>query len=198
MDIGELLAGYLRKVDVEQLDKSSFIEVIVWVRLMVAQSRVKFNWNFDLCPEFLRRNNIDRKREAVQIGLQELDAKCPAASADVQTQNCEGCRSRAFRVMLRGVKTLVLTRSLGLGHSCRADGLRVRGLCDVAGSGVHDNVGNVLVVIQADTDWQTVAAINVLGVSVVNLFEPLQLGAERVDLGRVCCSPASVTPIDPL
>ena len=35
--------------------------------------------------------------------------------------------------MLRGAKTLVLTRSLGLGHSGRANGLRVRDLCDVAG-----------------------------------------------------------------
>ena len=87
--------------------------------------------------------------------------------------------------MLRGVKTLVLTRSLGLGHSSGANGLRVCDLCDVAGSGVHDNVDNVLVVKQADTDGQTIAAINVLGVGVVNLFEPLQLGAERVDLGLV-------------
>jgi hypothetical protein len=63
---------------------------------------------------------------------------------------------------------------------------------------VHDNVDNVLVVKQADTDGQTIAAINVLGVGVVNLFEPLQLGAERVDLRRVCYSPAGFTPIDPL
>ncbi len=85
MNIGELLAGYLRKVDVEQLDKSSFVEVAIGMRLMVAQSRLKFYRNFDLCPEFLRRNNINRKCEAVQIGLQELDAKGPAASTDVKT-----------------------------------------------------------------------------------------------------------------
>jgi hypothetical protein len=85
MDIDKLLAGYLRKVDVEQLDKSSFVEVVIGMRLMVAQSRVKCFRNFDLCPKFLRRNNIDRKREAVQIGLQELDAKCSAASTDVKT-----------------------------------------------------------------------------------------------------------------
>jgi hypothetical protein len=85
MYIGELLAGYLREVDVEQLDKSLFIEIVLGMCLMVAQSRVKFNRNFDLCPEFLRWDNIDRKREAVQIGLQELDAKCSAASSDVKT-----------------------------------------------------------------------------------------------------------------
>ena len=72
MYIGELLAGYLREVDVKQLDKSLFIEVVLGMCLMVAQSRVKFNRNFDLCPKFLWRKNIDRKREAVQIGLQEL------------------------------------------------------------------------------------------------------------------------------
>jgi hypothetical protein len=54
MYIGELLAGYLREVDVEQLDKSLFIEIVLGMCLMVAQSRVKFNRNFDLCPEFLR------------------------------------------------------------------------------------------------------------------------------------------------
>ncbi len=42
MYIGELLAGYLREVDVEQLDKSLFIEIVLGMCLMVAQSRVKF------------------------------------------------------------------------------------------------------------------------------------------------------------
>jgi hypothetical protein len=41
-------------VDVEQLDKSLFIEIVLGMCLMVAQSRVKFNRNFDLFPEFLR------------------------------------------------------------------------------------------------------------------------------------------------
>jgi hypothetical protein len=40
MNISELFAGYLREVDVEQLDKSSFVEVVIGMRLMVAQSRM--------------------------------------------------------------------------------------------------------------------------------------------------------------
>ena len=68
MDVGELLAGYLRKVDVEQLDKSSFVEVIFWVRLMVAQSRVKFDGDFNFRPELLWRDDVHCKGETVQSG----------------------------------------------------------------------------------------------------------------------------------